>query len=222
MEIRVKNIQKSYGKKKVLTGTSFKVKEGECIGILGANGCGKSTLLSVLAGIQSPENGEFFYNGMDLFKYPKQRRQIVGFVPQGTPLLEELTAKDNLSLWYNKEKLKTECENGVIKMLGVDEFLNVTVSKMSGGMKKRLSIACAVADKPSVLLLDEPMAALDLSCKQKISDYITNHKQNGGIAVLVTHDILEMELCDRLYILKDGALEPFEYDGNLENLIKSF
>ncbi len=222
MEITVKNIQKNYGRKTVLKSAGFSAKTGECIGILGGNGCGKSTLLSILAGVQSCNNGEFLYDGKDLFKYPKQRRKIVGLVPQGTPLLEELNAKDNLSLWYSKKQMKSELQSGVIKMLGVDEFLKTTVSKMSGGMKKRLSIACAVADKPSVLLLDEPMAALDLSCKQKIFEYISNHKKNGGIAVLVTHDVLELELCDRYYILKDGMLHPFEYDGDLQNLIKSF
>ncbi len=222
MRITVKNIQKNYGKKKVLKSASFSAQSGECIGILGGNGCGKSTLLSILAGVQSRDGGEFLYECNDLFKYPKQRRRLVGFVPQGTPLLEELTAKDNLSLWYNKSRMKKELESGVLKMLGIDEFLKTTVSKMSGGMKKRLSIGCAVADKPPILLLDEPMAALDLSCKQKIFDYITRHKQNGGIAVLVTHDVMELKLCDRCYILKEGEMLPFEFDGDVEALIKSF
>ena len=145
----------------------------------------------------------------------------MGYIPQGTPLIEELTAKDNLSLWYDKKALKTELESGVLKTLGINEFLKVAVSKMSGGMKKRLSIGCAIANRPPVLLLDEPMAALDISCKQTISDYINTHKKAGGIAILVTHDIMELDLCDKLYILKDGRLFPFEYDGNVENLVES-
>ena len=89
-------------------------------------------------------------------------------------------------------------------------------------MKKRLSIGCAVAKRPPILLLDEPMAALDLDCKQKIYEYIKRHKQDGGIALLVTHDVLELELCDQIYILRDGVFYPFEYDGDIQNLIKSF
>ncbi len=92
---------------------------------------------------------------------------------------------------------------------------------MSGGMKKRLAIGCAISEKPPILLLDEPMAALDLACKQTISEYIKEHKRAGGIALLATHDVLELELCDAWYILKDGMLSPFCYTGNIEELVKS-
>ncbi len=218
----MKNVQKRYGKKRILCGVDLSVGAGKCVGILGGNGSGKSTLLSVLAGVQAADDGEFLYDGNDLFKYVKQRRQLIGYVPQGTPLIEELTAADNLSLWYDKASMKKELADGVLSILGINEFLKVPVSKMSGGMKKRLSIGCAVAKKPPVLLLDEPMAALDLDCKQKIFEYIETHKKNGGIALLVTHDVLELELCDEVYILKNGALCRFEYDGSVENLIKSF
>ena len=106
-------------------------------------------------------------------------------------------------------------------MLGVDTFVKTTVSKMSGGMKKRLSIGCAIAKNPPILLLDEPMSALDLACKQAISAYLQKHKQAGGIILLATHDVIELELCDRWYIIKDGRLVPFTYDGNLDELVKS-
>jgi len=221
MQIEIKNISKSFRKKHVLKGINLTAESGKCIGILGGNGCGKSTLLSILAGIQPPDSGEFNYNGNNLFKFTHQRSQLIGYVPQGTPLIEELSARDNLLLWYSKEKMNKELEDGVLKMLGIDDFLKVTVSKMSGGMKKRLSIGCAIYNHPPVLLLDEPMAALDLSCKQNIADYITKHKENGGIALLATHDILELNLCDEWYIIKDGILVPFDYTGNIEKLVES-
>lgn len=221
MNIEIKGIAKSYRHKKVLTDISFSAQSGQCVGILGGNGSGKSTLLSILAGIQSGDAGEFLYEGKDLFKYPRQRSQLVGYVPQGTPLIEELTAWDNLCLWYDKDRLKQELDDGVLKMLGINDFIKTPVSKMSGGMKKRLSIGCAISKHPPVLLLDEPMAALDLGCKQEISAYLRNHKAAGGIVLLVTHDIIELELCDCWYIIKDGVLVPFEYDGNLDNLVKS-
>ena len=207
MEISVKDIVKKYGKKEVLKGVSFTAHSGQCIGILGDNGCGKSTLFSILSGVQNADSGEFLCNGNDLFKYSQKRQELVGYVPQGTPLIEELTAYDNLLLWYDKKTMNRELESGVLRMLGIDKFLKVQVSKMSGGMKKRLSIGCAVATKPPILLLDEPMSALDLSCKKEIFKYIENHKNAGGIALLVTHDILELELCDVCYTVKDGVLE---------------
>ncbi len=222
MKIEIKNIRKSYGKKPVLKDVSFSVEGGKCVGILGGNGCGKSTLLSILAGVQRADGGAFLYEDKNLFSFPRQRAQLVGYVPQGIPLIEELTAKDNLSLWCSKEKMEQELTDGVFKLLGIDEFLKVPVSKMSGGMKKRLSIGCSIAHDPPILLLDEAMAALDIACKQKIFEYIQTHKARGGIVLLVTHDVMELQLCDQWYVMKDGVVTPFDYTGDTTALVRSF
>jgi len=221
MEVEIRNIKRKYGKKKVLQGVDLTCHGGQCIGILGANGSGKSTLLSILAGVALRDDGAFYCDGRELFSDYKRRTRMVGYVPQGNPLLEELTAWDNLRMWYEGETLRKELESGVLKMLGVDGFLKVPVNKMSGGMKKRLSIGCAMANRPPILLLDEPTAALDLACKQDITDYLKAYKASGGLLLLVTHDVMELELCDALYILKDGRLEPYQYDGDLNKLVQS-
>lgn len=221
MNIEIQAIAKKYRKKTVLREITFSAHSGQCIGILGSNGSGKSTLLSILAGIQKCDSGKFLYEGKDLFQYPQQRSELVGYVPQGTPLIEELNAWDNLSLWYDTAALKDALKNGFLSMLGISDFLKLPVAKMSGGMKKRLSIGCAIAKHPPLLLLDEPMAALDLACKQNILSYLRQHKAAGGIIFLATHDALELELCDAWYIIKDGVLVPFSYDGNLEAVVKS-
>ena len=90
---------------------------------------------------------------------------------------------------------------------------------MSGGMKKRLSIGCAISQRPPILLLDEPMAALDIACKQAIIEYLRDHISRGGIVLISTHDVLELELCTSCYIIKDGKLAPYEYTGDLESLV---
>ncbi len=221
VKIEIKNIAKKFKKKQVLRDICLTAEPGQCIGILGANGSGKSTLLSILAGVQRCDGGSFLCDGTDLFQDTRKRSQLVGYVPQGTPLIEELNAKDNLLLWYDRETMKTELESGVLHLLGIGEFLNVTVSKMSGGMKKRLAIGCAMATKPPVLLLDEPTAALDLACKQHIADYLRHYKQEGGLLLLTTHDVMELSLCDTWYIIRDGVLEPFVFDGNVQKLVKS-
>ena len=221
LQIEIQNIHKSFRKKQVLNGVSLTAEGGACIGILGGNGSGKSTLLSILAGIQPCDEGAFLCNGKDLLRDTSMREKTVGYVPQGTPLIEELTALDNLSLWYSREAMDRELERGVLRMLGVHEFLKTTVSKMSGGMKKRLSIGCAVAKRPPVLLLDEPTAALDLDCKEKIARYLTLYKQGGGLLLLATHDASELSLCDAWYILKDGVPIPYEYDGDVSRLVKN-
>lgn len=220
MEVIIDQISKRYHRKQVLRSVSLQAQGGQCIGILGANGSGKSTLLSILAGVLRRDGGRFLVDGKDLFADAALRSQCVGFVPQGTPLLEELTAWDNLLLWYDRASLKQELESGVLRTLGIGEFLKVPVFKMSGGMKKRLSIGCAMADRPPILLLDEPTAALDLACKDSIAQYLRQYKAAGGLLLLTTHDVLELNLCDAWYILKDGILEPFTFTGDVAALVE--
>jgi ABC-2 type transport system ATP-binding protein len=220
MQIEIRQLQKQFKRKQVLQDVNLQAGEGTCIGILGASGSGKSTMLSILAGVLSADGGQFFCDGVDLLKDRKQRARLVGYVPQGTPLIEELSARDNLLLWYDRNQLRDQLENGVLKLLGIEEFLKVPVSKMSGGMKKRLSIGCAMAAQPPILLLDEPTAALDLACKQSISGWLQQYKAQGGILLLTTHDAMELALCDRWYILKDGVLEPFVFDGDVQKLVE--
>ena len=220
MILKAEHIQKSYGKKQVLKDASFLVSSGQCLGILGGNGSGKSTLLSVLAGILPADGGKVMIDDVDIFHKTNAVGKLVGYVPQGTPLMEELTAWDNLRLWYDKVVLQKELESGILSVLGIAAFLKMPVKKLSGGMKKRLSIGCAMAGRPPVLLLDEPTAALDLACKQDIMAYLTRYKQAGGILVLTTHDASELSLCDQCCILKDGILTPYEFTGDVDALVK--
>lgn len=221
MKIELSEIQKAYKRKVVLENVSLTAEEGSCVGILGGNGCGKSTLLSILAGVQKADGGSFLCDGKDLLQNTALRNSMVGYVPQGNPLIEELSARDNLRMWYDSSTLKRELESGVLAMLEIDSFLKVPVHKMSGGMKKRLAIGCAVAARPRILLLDEPSAALDLVCKEKIYNYFMAHKAAGGILMLATHDLQELALCDQCYILKQGVLTPYQYDGDIHRLAGS-
>ncbi len=210
--IEVKNIAKNYGKKQVLRNITFTAKQGEYIAIAGANGCGKSTLLSILAGTLRSGGGSFTAFSHDMFAEPRERERLIGYVPQENPLIGELTAKDNLRLWYcdSRFDLEQELAQGVLAMLGIPEFLNVKVSNMSGGMKKRLSIGCAVANDPPILILDEPGAALDLVCKEAIKEYLAEFKKRNGIVLITTHDEEELSLCDHLLVMKQGELHEVD------------
>ena len=216
--IEVRHVQKKYRRKTVLRDVTFSAGHGECIGILGGNGSGKSTLLKTLAGVLRPDGGSFTLGGADLFRDEKRRAAAVGYVPQGTPLLRELTAMDHLRLWYRPEALRRGLSGGVLEMLGVTGFLKTPVGKMSEGMKKRLSIGCALASNPRVLLLDEPSAALDLVCKANILDYFCMYRNRGGILLIATHDPQELELCTGYRLLREGVAEPYEYRGDLRRL----
>ena len=219
MDAQIINITKSYKKKMILDRVSLPVAAGTCTGILGSNGCGKSTLLSILGGTLKCDEGNFLYQGQDLLSDRKKHRQLVGYVPQEPPLLAELTAADNLRLWYEKKDMEAALYDGVLAMLGIDGFLKVPVTKMSGGMKKRLAIGCAVAGGPKILLLDEPSAALDLPCRERILNYIKEFKRGGGAVLLATHDVQERSLCENSYILKEGKLHPYRFDGNIHKLV---
>ncbi|MBR0302725.1 MAG: ABC transporter ATP-binding protein, partial [Clostridia bacterium] len=173
MHIQVCDIKKKYGKKVVLDGVSFEADGGTVVGIVGANGSGKSTLLGILSGVTPEGGGDFLVDGVSMFRDTAAREKTVGFVPQGTPLIEELSARDNLLLWYTKEQMERELSSGVLRLLGIGDFISTRVSRMSGGMRKRLSIGCAVARRPRVILLDEPTSALDMVCREAIADYIT-------------------------------------------------
>ncbi|SFI26253.1 ABC-2 type transport system ATP-binding protein [Pseudobutyrivibrio sp. OR37] len=217
--IEIKNIHKSYGKQQVLRGVDFVVEPGQIVGILGANGSGKSTLLTILAGLQKCDAGFFNIDGKDMLKNTKLKNQLVAYVPQEMPLITELTAWDNLRMWYSSDRLKKELSSGVLKLLGVDQFIKTPVHQMSGGMKKRLCLGCAMNTNPKLMLLDEPTASLDLECKEKIYDYFERYKDQGGSMIIATHEVQEIELCDKCYIIKDGVLVDYKYDGDIPHLI---
>lgn len=206
--VRIENIRKSFGRNQVLRGCSFSADMGECIGIVGINGSGKSTLLSIIAGIRKADCGTAEICGKDILKAPKHAAQYIGYIPQDNPVFPDLSVKDNLMLWYCDSKITFEeaSTSGVIAMLGLTPVLKQKVRTLSGGMKKRLSIAMAVADDPPVIILDEPGAALDLPTKLAIRDYLRDYLMRKGTVILATHDEEELSLCSKLFVMGDGTL----------------
>lgn len=220
MKLSIEHISKKYGGKEVLRDIDFEVRSGECVGILGGNGSGKSTLFGILSGVLCPTSGRALLEGVNVLEKPKVRRANIGYLPQETPLITELNARDNLLLAYGRKELGKSIADGTLEKLGVTDFLSVPVSKMSGGMKKRLSIALLAAGKPKIMLLDEPSAALDLSAKRFVAEYISDFVSKGGAVLLATHDVSEIAACDRCFIIKDGVLLPYEWDGDADRLAR--
>ena len=207
--IEAMNITKSYGRKNVvLKDASFQASQGEYIAIVGANGCGKSTLLGILSGSLKADGGNLLVDGKEPFKNSRVFSRYIGFVPQEKPLMENLSVYDNLKFWYcdTGRSLKQDLVNGVPAVLGVSQYLHKTVDKLSGGMKKRLSICCALAKNPPVLILDEPGASLDIVCKQDIMNYLSAYTGSGGTVIITSHEEGELKMADRMYLLKDGVL----------------
>lgn len=192
--LEISGIYKSYHRQNILAGVDLTVAPGECVGIVGYNGCGKTTLLSILAGAQKADRGIILYNGREASGHPRVFAEEAAYVPQENPLMEELTVRDNLLLWYrgSRKQMESDLKGGAASMLGVDRMLDRTVGKLSGGMKKRLGIACALSNHAPVLIMDEPGAALDLECKEVIRNYLREYMASGGAVILTSHELAEL------------------------------
>ena len=206
--IEINSISKHYGRKKILNNITLSGEAGDCIGIIGSNGCGKSTLLKILSGAISPSHGKITYAGDNPLSNSKYFAAHIGYVPQENPLFGNLTVLDNLKLWYcdSRHNLKDDIENGLIAEFGLNKYLKEKVSHLSGGMKKRLSIACALSKDPEILILDEPGASLDIIAKNDIIKYMKKYIAEGGTILIASHEEGELSVCNRKYLMQDGTL----------------
>ncbi|MDE5679619.1 MAG: ABC transporter ATP-binding protein, partial [Lachnospiraceae bacterium] len=178
--------------------------------------------LNILAGLRRADKGMIAFDGVaaDCVVQGRQRPpkgsgqlfiHYTGYVPQESTLIPELSVRDNLLLWYgDREVLERELAEGFLYMLGLSELCSQKVGKLSGGMKKKVSIGCALAGHPPILLLDEPGAALDLPGKAKIREYLQRYKGMGGTVLLATHEETELDICDKLYALKEGRCREID------------
>lgn len=222
--LQVTDIYKTYRHKPILRGVSFTAGPGECIGIAGGNGCGKTTLLSILAGVRRPDRGSIRFDEAEAVGKRKVFDACAAYVPQEAPIIPELTARDNFSLWFkgDKKKMEADLKSGVAGALKLTEFLDTPAGKLSGGQKKRLSIASALSGRAPVLILDEPGAALDLAAKEEILSYVEAYRRDGGCVILTSHEMAELNLCTSLYVLKDGTLHPAAKGLSASELIRLF
>lgn len=222
--LAVSGVCKAYGKHQVLNGVTFSVRPGSCAGIVGRNGCGKTTLLSILAGTLRADRGEIFIDGVDARKNPGIFARQVAYVPQENPLMEDLSVRDNLLLWFrgSRADMERDLVSGTSAMLGIDTMLKKRAGTLSGGMKKRLSIACALSNRAPLLIMDEPGAALDLECKEDIKAYLKTYMAGGGTVVLTSHEREELSLCTDMYVLKENGLKRIEGGLTAKELIGRF
>lgn len=199
----------------ILEDVDIQIKPGTINAVIGANGCGKSTLLSIITGERKTPDFSMHVSGNDKLN--------IGYVPQDNPLLAETTGYDNLLLWYkgSKKSFNEELKSPLIQMLGINEYIKKPIKKLSGGMKKRISIAIALLNKPNLLILDEPSAALDLVCKKDIRNYLTEYRKSGGTVIITTHDEEELDLCDNIFIIKNKHLIKLENKLKGDELVKA-
>ena len=221
MELEIRDIKKSYGKKQVLKKISFHIKSGECVGIIGANGCGKSTLLKILAGIEKADGGDILIDGEMIKRHSSRLADSVGYIPQESVLIPELTVEDNLKLWAsfgdNKKNKKTLLR--LREQFKLEGFYREKVRNLSGGMNKRVNIACALIHEPSLLLMDEPSTALDLVFKEEIRGYIRDFTEKGGSVLISSHDEREIAGCGELWAIRTGIAEKVPKGESISKIV---
>jgi ABC-type multidrug transport system ATPase subunit len=228
--ISVVSVTKRFGDRVVLKDFSLGLERGKCVGVLGINGAGKTTLLKILLSLEGFDGGTFAIAGHEFAanrrggKLPPQVACQIGYVSQQAAFDEEMTAWENLKFYGRLFHVAGSVLNGrigaVLTLVGLLQAGDMQVSKLSGGMKRRLAIARALVAEPRILLLDEPTANLDPVSRHQIWDLIDVLKAERGISVLLsTNDMAEAQrLCDVVHLLKGGACVV---QGNPTNLVSS-
>lgn len=205
-----KNLCKSYGKVPYLKDVSLHVKKGCALAVAGENGAGKTTLLKILSTASEPDGGTLLIDGIDALANPAGARERIGYVPQGIALMQELSVKDNLYYWM-KFKDKRVYER-TLDIIGLKDAETKKVSKLSGGMQRRLNIGASLVLCPALLILDEPLAGVDIANRRRIIQSLCALKKSGMTIIFTSHYIEEMHmLADELIALKDGV--PTYYGG---------
>ncbi len=210
--ITFKNINKSFGSLHVLKGINLEVEKGELLTLLGPSGCGKSTLLRCLAGLEEVQEGQIFLEDRDITNLDARLRQI-GMVFQQYSLFPNMTVEQNLAFGLkiqklSKEQMKEEITKA-LKMIGMEDKVNAYPSQLSGGQQQRVALARAIVTKPKVLLLDEPLSAIDAKLRKSLQIEIRRIQKELNITtIFVTHDQDEaMIMSDRICLLNQGEIE---------------
>ncbi len=209
--IEVKNLTKEYKKVKAVDNLSFTVKEGEILGLLGPNGSGKTTTINCLLSLLNFSKGSIKIFGSEMQPDAYELKRQIGVVFQEVALFDELTVYDNLDYFcglYIKDKnTRREYIEDAIKLVGLENYKKFYPKQLSGGLLRRLNIACGIAHKPKLIFLDEPTVAVDPQSRNNILEGIEKLREQGATIVYTTHYMEEVEiLCDRIIILDKGKV----------------
>lgn len=220
---KVANVTKVFGKHIVLNDISLEIRSGEIFGIIGPSGSGKTTFLNTLITFLRPEVGDILFREehllefkeedafVSVYKKPFDLKRIIGFASQSPSFYEDLTVKENLEYYgslhnLSKDALETNM-NTLLSLMEIQEFKNLLAKNLSGGMARRLDIACALIHDPKVLILDEPTSDLDPNLRNHIWKLVQKINKKGTTIILSSHHLREIEvLCNRVAILKDGKV----------------
>lgn len=209
--IEVKNLVKQYKELKAIDNLSFEVHEGEILGLLGPNGSGKSTTINCILSLLEFSKGTIKIFGKDMKPDAYDIKSKIGVVFQEVSVFDELTVYENIDyfcgLYIKDKKTRKQYIEDAIRLVGLEDFKKFYPKKLSGGLLRRLNIACGIAHKPKLIFLDEPTVAVDPQSRNNILDGIKKLRENGATIVYTTYYMEEVEiLCDRVIILDKGKI----------------
>ncbi|AAT75869.1 spermidine/putrescine ABC transporter ATP-binding component [Mesoplasma florum L1] len=220
--LELRNVTKDYDGKVVLKGIDLNIKEGEFITLLGPSGCGKTTTLRIVAGFEKPNSGQIMFEGKDLLPIPINKRQF-NTIFQSYALFPHLNVFDNIAFGLRTKKTKKDIlQREVLKQIrqvGLEGFEDRNINDLSGGQKQRVAIARALVMKPKVLLLDEPLAALDVQLRQHMREELKRLQREIGITFLmVSHDQEEaLSISDRVVVMNEGSIQQIGTPEDIYN-----
>ena len=219
--IKVINLKKSYGSKEAVKNINFEINENEIVGLLGPNGSGKTTTIGMILGLLKPSSGEVLINGLRIEKYRNDILQKINFISPYIELPKKLTVKQNLIVYgklYSVKNLKEKIDY-LVNKLRLEKLLNRITGELSSGQKNRISLAKAIINDPTVLLLDEPTASLDPEIGDFVRTFLENYKKENKVSILLaSHNMDEVtRLCSSIMMMKNGSIID---EGKPKDLIK--
>ncbi|HUA63272.1 MAG TPA: ABC transporter ATP-binding protein [Verrucomicrobiae bacterium] len=209
--IEVDQLRKSFGDLTAVDGVSFTARKGEIFGLLGPNGAGKTTTIGCISGLLTPTAGHVRVMGHDAVSDGPAARECLGVAPQEVALYEDISAIENLSFWGGTQRMRNprlkQRIQEVLEITGLQDRAREPVKRFSGGMKRRLNLACAIIHTPQGLLLDEPTVGVDPQSRVRLLELVRSQAQSGACVLYTTHYMEEAEtLCDRLAIMDHGRI----------------
>lgn len=209
--VTISKLIKYYGNICAVDNLSLTVKQGEIFGLLGPNGAGKSTTIHILTTLAGQDKGTVTIQGLDTVKDSRQVKKIIGIVPQDIALHPYLTARENVcyfaSLYGLKSSKLREAAARALEFTGLGDKAGIRMNRMSGGMKRRLNIACGIAHRPQLIVMDEPTVGVDAQSREHILRSIKILREEGATVIYTSHYMNEVEeICDRIAIMDHGKL----------------
>lgn len=211
-DVVLQNISKSYGTVEAVKDVSFSVNKGEIFGLIGPDGAGKTTIFRLLTTLLLPDKGDAYVNGLDVQKEFKQIRSFVGYMPGRFSLYQDLSVEENLNFFATLFNTTVEENYDLIKDIYVqlEPFKTRKAGNLSGGMKQKLALCCALVHRPKVLFLDEPTTGVDVVSRKEFWDMLKRLKKQGITILVSTPYMDEAVMCDRIALIQDGEIMSIE------------